>query len=82
MGFQPDHTSFRCLPKCEEDEYYDFYQTKQCVSCQSSIPNCNRCAFTDDPDFDYPEWILAEQMIHLECSECAGEEYNPSALKD
>jgi len=28
LGMQPDHTYKRCLPKCEEDEFYDSYQTK------------------------------------------------------
>lgn len=41
MGFVADEFSMVCLPQCAENQYYDFYETHECVLCDSVIENCD-----------------------------------------
>jgi len=41
MGFIADDFSMVCLPPCAENQYYDFFETHECVLCDTVIENCD-----------------------------------------
>ena len=77
MGFIPDDFSMVCLPPCAENQYYDFFETHECVLCDTVIENCDRCHL--DPNYfsGYSNWINKQETLYPICTECV-EEFSPS----